>query len=260
MGRRLDLKFDSSNSMKFSFNTMQQNLGGSDVLNIPLKNLYFKFHGAAGNIGSTKTLMAAEKTIEIPYKEVSFKLNFNECGSLNIATEDSTSEISFLMDRNRLFATKYEESHTNNEPENNASLYDIYCPNGKVSTVPASYKGTWICPQLDCHVERLNRDDNFNLNFNLKNYSHSFQGKGRDQTIIEVELHIYNSKNANINIKNPQFPYIAFQSSADDLANGRFTVTSLTDIDYIEPQKTNVYVYRIDTYRLRIVRSLAYIF
>ena len=179
---------------------------------------------------------------------------------MKVATEDSTTEINFLRDRNRLFATTHENGHTDNGPETNSSQYDIYCPNGKETTIPNEYKGTWINPHLDCHVERYKTSSDFNLNFNLSNYSHDFQGNDPDQTIIEFELHIFNESAGNISINNPDFPYIAFLSDAVDLGNGGFIVTSLTDLNTIAPRKTNVYVYRIDTYRMSIVRSLAYIF
>ena len=121
-GRRVDLTFNSSDSMKFSFSTMKKDLGGTDIVNIPLKSLIFKFKNESGNLCNISTLMDADNTVEIPKSTLKVKSggtpsiylygnsSYNSAGMATFASPAENSyEINLDTDRNRLFSTNAKE-------------------------------------------------------------------------------------------------------------------------------------------------------
>lgn len=143
-GRRVNLTFGGSDSMKFSFNTMIKDLGGiDDILNIPLKSLIFKFKDESGNLCNISALMDADKTVEIPKSTLKVKSggtpsiylhgnsSYSSEGGATFASAASKSyEINLDTDRNRLFSTNAKDG----------ANFDVRTDNLVPVRVPASRK------------------------------------------------------------------------------------------------------------------------
>lgn len=143
-GRRVNLTFNSSDSMKFSFNTMMKDLGGiDDIVDIPLKSLIFKFKDESGNLCNISTLMDSDNTVEIPKSTLKVKSggtpsiylhgnsSYNNEGMATFGSpSDKSYEINLDTDRNRLFSTNAKDG----------ANFDVRTDNLVPVRVPASRK------------------------------------------------------------------------------------------------------------------------
>ena len=173
-GRRVNLTFNGSDSMKFSFSTMKKDLGGTDIVDIPLKSLIFKFKNESGNLCNIPALMDADNKVEIPKSTLEVKSGgtpgiylhgnstYNSDGVATFASPaDKTYEINLDTDRNRLFSTNAKEGANFEIKTNNtipsATSKKVVC--GGSGDLPTNTVALWIIPQWDWHVERVEVTD-----------------------------------------------------------------------------------------------------
>lgn len=109
----------------------------------------------------------------------------------------------------------------------------------------------------------LNTDkNNIYLNFDIINWGKWKNTITFGQTIYEIEVHIRNNKSSAIAITNLNNTWLAIPNSWSTDTNfySGWSARSLTEKNTVDPGYTNVFVYRFDFFKKRVINSLAYTF